>query len=87
MAHKKAAGSSKNGRKTAGKRLGIKKYGGEVVKAGNILMRQRGTVFHPGQNVGLGRDHTLFALTDGVVLFKKGYKNTMNVIPATEATA
>ena len=75
MAHKKAAGSSKNGRKTAGKRLGVKKFGGEQVIAGNIIVRQRGSKFHPGANVGMGKDHTLFALTDGVVKFKKGYKH------------
>lgn len=79
MAHKKAAGSSKNGRKTAGKRLGFKKFGGEDVKAGNIILRQRGTKFHAGENVGIGKDHTLFALTDGVVGFKKGYKNYVTV--------
>lgn len=79
MAHKKAAGSSKNGRKTAGKRLGLKKFGGEEVKAGNIIARQRGSKFHPGKNVGMGRDHTLFALTDGIVSFKKGYKHYVNV--------
>ena len=82
MAHKKAGGSSKNGRDSIGKRLGIKKYGGEFVKAGNILVRQRGTTFHPGQNVGLGTDYTLFATSDGVVEFKKGLKQTINVITA-----
>ena len=71
MAHKKGAGSSRNGRDSESKRLGIKKYGGEQVLAGHILVRQRGTRYHPGQNVGLGRDHTLFALTSGVVVFKK----------------
>ena len=75
MAHKKAAGSSKNGRKTAGKILGVKKFDGEQVIAGNIIVRQRGSKFHPGANVGMGKDHTLFALTDGVVKFKKGYKH------------
>ncbi|MBI1206628.1 MAG: 50S ribosomal protein L27 [Azospirillum sp.] len=69
MAHKKAGGSSRNGRDSAGRRLGVKRYGGEVVPAGNILVRQRGTKFHPGRNVGLGRDHTLFALIDGRVSF------------------
>ncbi|AMQ54881.1 50S ribosomal protein L27 [Algoriphagus sanaruensis] len=70
MAHKKGVGSSKNGRESHSKRLGVKKFGGEVVIAGNILVRQRGTKHHPGLNVGLGKDHTLFALTDGVVAFK-----------------
>lgn len=72
MAHKKGVGSSDNGRDSKSKRLGVKKFGGQVVIAGNILVRQRGTKFHPGQNVGLGRDFTLFALSDGVVAFKKG---------------
>jgi large subunit ribosomal protein L27 len=71
MAHKKAGGSSRNGRDSAGRRLGVKKYGGESVIAGNIIVRQRGTKFHPGENVGLGRDHTLFALTDGAVKFTR----------------
>ena len=71
MAHKKAGGSSRNGRDTAGRRLGVKKYGGESVLAGNILIRQRGTKFHPGDNVGMGKDHTLFALTEGTVKFEK----------------
>ncbi|WP_448189439.1 50S ribosomal protein L27 [Azospirillum sp. sgz301742] len=70
MAHKKAGGSSRNGRDSAGRRLGVKKFGGEVVLAGNILVRQRGTKFHPGTNVGIGKDHTLFALSDGQVSFK-----------------
>lgn len=70
MAHKKGVGSSKNGRDSQAKRLGVKKYGGEVVKAGNIIMRQRGTKIHPGQNVGIGGDDTLFALIDGVVKFE-----------------
>lgn len=69
MAHKKAAGSTRNGRDSESKRLGVKRYGGEVVKAGNILVRQRGTKFHPGNNVGCGKDHTLFAKADGVVKF------------------
>ena len=69
MAHKKAGGSSRNGRDTKGRRLGVKRYGDESVLAGNILVRQRGTKFHPGQNVGMGRDHTLFALTTGRVKF------------------
>ncbi len=71
MAHKKAGGSSRNGRDSIGRRLGVKKYGGEIVIAGNIIVRQRGTKFHPGENVGMGKDHTLFALTDGQVRFKK----------------
>ncbi|MDG2007518.1 MAG: 50S ribosomal protein L27 [Alphaproteobacteria bacterium] len=71
MATKKAGGSSKNGRDSAGRRLGVKKYGGEHVIAGNILIRQRGTKYYPGENVGIGRDHTLFALVEGKVLFKK----------------
>ena len=70
MAHKKAGGSSRNGRDTAGRRLGVKKYGGEKVVAGNILIRQRGTRWHPGANVGIGKDHTLFALVDGEVSFR-----------------
>jgi large subunit ribosomal protein L27 len=71
MAHKKAGGSSRNGRDTEGRRLGIKKFGGEAVIAGNILVRQRGTKWHPGENVGLGRDHTIFALIDGRVEFRR----------------
>ena len=70
MAHKKSGGSSRNGRDSDGRRLGVKKFGGEFVLAGNILVRQRGTKFHPGTNVGIGKDHTLFALTDGSVSFK-----------------
>ncbi len=70
MAHKKAGGSSRNGRDSAGKRLGVKKFGGELVIAGNIIARQRGTQFHPGQNVGMGTDHTLFAKSDGHVEFR-----------------
>lgn len=71
MAHKKGAGSSRNGRESAGRRLGVKKFGGMLVKAGNILVRQRGTVHFPGTNVGIGRDHTLYALIDGTVKFVK----------------
>lgn len=71
MAHKKAGGSSRNGRDTAGKRLGVKKFGGQVVEPGNIIIRQRGTKFHPGTNVGLGRDYTIFALTGGTVQFRQ----------------
>ena len=75
MAHKKGVGSSKNGRESQSKRLGVKIYGGEVVKAGNILVRQRGTSHHPGENVGMGKDHTLFALIDGTVVFRKKKNN------------
>ena len=71
MAHKKAGGSSRNGRDSAGRRLGVKKFGGEAVIAGNIIVRQRGTKFHPGENVGMGKDHTLFALCDGSVSFRQ----------------
>ena len=74
MAHKKGAGSSKNGRESESKRLGIKIFGGQKIIAGNIIVRQRGTVHHPGTNVGMGKDHTLFALKNGVVDFKKGKK-------------
>ncbi|CAN5762278.1 50S ribosomal protein L27 [soil metagenome] len=75
MAHKKGAGSSNNGRESHSKRLGVKIFGGQAIVAGNIIVRQRGTSHHPGTNVGIGKDHTLFALTDGVVEFKKGKKN------------
>ena len=75
MAHKKGAGSSKNGRESESKRLGVKIFGGQVAKAGNILIRQRGTSHHPGENVGIGRDHTLFALIDGTVKFQKKRDN------------
>ncbi len=71
MAHKKAGGSSRNGRDSTGRRLGVKKYGGELVVPGNILVRQRGTKFHPGDNVGIGKDHTLFSKVDGNVKFNK----------------
>ena len=74
MAHKKAGGSSRNGRDSAGQRLGVKKFGGEAVLAGNILVRQRGTKFHAGRHVGVGKDHTLFALVDGAVKFNTGLK-------------
>ena len=77
MAHKKAGGSSKNGRDTEGKRLGVKRFGGQSVKAGNILVRQRGTKWHPGNNVGLGRDHTIFALIDGKVEFSRDRQRTL----------
>ena len=75
MAHKKGVGSSKNGRESESKRLGVKLFGGEFAKAGNIIVRQRGTVHNPGENVGMGRDHTLFALIDGKVVFRKKQDN------------
>ena len=85
MAHKKAGGSSRNGRDSESKRLGVKRYAGETVLAGNILVRQRGTSFHPGDNVGLGKDHTLFALSEGKVNFSiKGPKNRRTVSVLTE---
>ena len=86
MAHKKAGGSSRNGRDSAGRRLGVKKFGGEAVLAGNIIIRQRGTKVHPGYNVGMGKDHTLFALTEGQVAFrqKAGGKMFVNVVPVAE---
>ena len=87
MAHKKAGGSSRNGRESESKRLGVKRYGGQFVLAGNILVRQRGTEFHPGDNVGCGKDHTLFALKDGTVQFSvKGARNrrTVTIVPAAE---
>lgn len=85
MAHKKAGGSSKNGRDSEGRRLGVKKFGGEIVLAGNIIVRQRGTKFKPGRNVGVGKDHTLFALIDGNVLFKeKAGRAIVNVVPAND---
>ncbi len=74
MAHKKAGGSSRNGRDSAGQRLGVKRYGGQIVIPGNIIVRQRGTKFHAGDNVGIGRDHTLFALSEGRVAFRRGYR-------------
>lgn len=79
MAHKKGVGSSKNGRESESKRLGVKIYGGQFAKAGNIIVRQRGTQHHPGANVGMGRDHTLFALIDGNVVFSKKRDNTSYV--------
>ncbi|MCX6209325.1 MAG: 50S ribosomal protein L27 [Bacteroidetes bacterium] len=84
MAHKKGEGSVKNGRDSNSKRLGVKIFGGQPAIAGNIIIRQRGTVYHPGKNVGVGKDWTLFALTDGVVNFKKGTnnKNTVSVVSA-----
>ena len=82
MAHKKGQGSSRNGRDSIGRRLGVKKFGGEAVRAGNILVRQRGCKYHPGQNVSQGRDDTLFALTDGTVSFKSGKRCVVSVSPA-----
>jgi len=85
MAHKKAAGSSRNGRDSESKRLGVKRYGGQIVKAGNIIVRQRGTEFYPGANVGMGRDHTLFALIEGQVKFEvKGEfsRRVVTIVPA-----
>ncbi|MGN7867658.1 50S ribosomal protein L27 [Paracoccus haematequi] len=85
MAHKKAGGSSRNGRDSAGRRLGVKLFGGQEATAGNIIVRQRGTKWWAGDNVGMGKDHTLFALTDGQVTFKKGLKGRtfISVVPAT----
>ncbi|WP_273787451.1 MULTISPECIES: 50S ribosomal protein L27 [Bartonella] len=87
MAHKKAGGSSRNGRDSESKRLGVKKFGGETVIAGNIIIRQRGTRWHPGNNVGIGKDHTLFALSNGKVSFqrKAGDRSYVSVIPMVEA--
>ena len=88
MAHKKAGGSSRNGRDTAGRRLGVKKFGGETVVAGNIIIRQRGTKWHPGSGVGIGVDHTIFAKVDGTVSFKTRASNQrsyVSVLPAMEA--
>jgi large subunit ribosomal protein L27 len=87
MAHKKAGGSSRNGRDTAGRRLGVKKFGGESVTAGNIIVRQRGTKWHPGDNVGLGKDHTIFALVNGTVQFstKANDKTFVSVMPMEAA--
>lgn len=79
MAHKKGVGSSKNGRESHSKRLGLKLFGGQYAKAGNIIVRQRGTQHHPGLNVGMGRDHTLYALIDGIVTFKRGRENKSTV--------
>ena len=83
MAHKKGVGSSQNGRESESKRLGIKIFGGQLAKAGNILVRQRGTVHNPGQNVGIGKDHTIFAMTDGIVEFRKKArgKSYISVLP------
>ncbi|MGE4611246.1 MAG: 50S ribosomal protein L27 [Paracoccaceae bacterium] len=87
MAHKKAGGSTRNGRDSAGRRLGIKKYGGELVIPGNIICRQRGTKWYPGTGVGMGKDHTIFAVLEGNVTFKKGFKGRtfISVLPAAEA--
>ena len=89
MAHKKAGGSSRNGRDTAGRRLGVKKFGGEAVIPGNIIIRQRGTKWHPGANVGMGRDHTLFALVEGQVAFGRGpwRKPYISVVPTAAGAA
>ncbi|HCT94526.1 MAG: 50S ribosomal protein L27 [Bacteroidetes bacterium GWE2_39_28] len=89
MAHKKGVGSSKNGRESHSKRLGVKLFGGQVAKAGNILIRQRGTVHNPGLNVGIGKDHTLYALTDGIVSFRKksNNKSYVSVLPRVTAEA
>ncbi len=86
MAHKKGVGSSKNGRESESKRLGIKLFGGQFAKAGNIIVRQRGTVHNPGENVGIGKDHTLFALTDGTVSFakKREGRSYVTVTPLSE---
>jgi large subunit ribosomal protein L27 len=91
MAHKKAGGSSRNGRDSAGQRLGVKMFGGQAIEAGNIIVRQRGTQFHPGENVGMGKDHTLFATETGKVEFREGFKRRTYVsvlasnIPAKDA--
>lgn len=84
MAHKKGQGSTQNNRDSAGRRLGVKKFGGETVRAGNIVIRQRGTKVHPGKNMGMGKDHTLFALVDGVVVFERYDKKRkqVSIIPA-----
>jgi large subunit ribosomal protein L27 len=89
MAHKKAGGSSRNGRDSAGRRLGVKVYGGQAARAGNIIVRQRGTKFHPGLNVGLGKDHTIFALVDGKVRFTAGRdgRQLVNIDAANDSVA
>jgi len=89
MAHKKGVGSSKNGRESQSKRLGVKLFGGQAAKAGNIVVRQRGTVHNPGENVGIGKDHTLYALKDGVVVFRKkaNNKSYVSIQPVTVAEA
>jgi len=86
MAHKKGVGSSKNGRESHSKRLGVKLFGGESVRAGNIILRQRGTKHHPGENTGIGRDHTIYALIDGIVVFRKG-KNDRSYISVQQIAA
>ncbi len=85
MAHKKGQGSTQNNRDSAGRRLGVKKFGGETVRAGNIVIRQRGTKVHPGDNMGMGKDHTLYALIDGVVKFERKDKkrNKVSIVPAS----
>ena len=85
MAHKKGQGSTQNNRDSAGRRLGVKKFGGEFVRAGNIIVRQRGTKVHPGQNIGMGKDHTLYALVDGIVQFERKDKTRkqVSVVPAS----
>jgi len=87
MAHKKAGGSSRNGRDSNSQRLGVKRYGGQLIPAGNIIVRQRGTQYHPGENVGMGKDHTLFATCDGVVQFtrKRDDRQYVSIIPAVAA--
>ena len=89
MAHKKAGGSSRNGRDSEGRRLGVKKFGGELVIPGNIIIRQRGTKVHPGANVGMGKDHTLFALEEGHVAFAKtrAGRHVVNIVPVAEPEA
>ena len=89
MAHKKAGGSSRNGRDSNPKMLGVKKFGGEAIAPGNIIVRQRGTQFHPGENVAMGKDHTIFATVNGHVQFKSGFKRRtyISVVPAADAPA
>ena len=87
MAHKKGVGSSRNGRDSNPKYLGVKIYGGQAIEAGNIIVRQRGTQFHPGENVGMGKDHTLFALVDGHVAFREGFKRRTYVSVITTELA
>lgn len=89
MAHKKGVGSSRNGRDSESKRLGVKRFGGQIVKAGNILVRQRGTQFHPGNNVGMGRDYTIFATIDGIVRFERKDRDRLkiSVYPSAETPA
>lgn len=88
MAHKKGQGSTQNNRDSAGRRLGVKKFGSEFVRAGNIIIRQRGTKVHPGNNVGIGKDHTIFALVDGVVKFqqKDKYRKKVSVVPSVSSS-